>query len=407
VPRPARAAEAAGTGRLPLEVADIFRAHGEAYRQGHALSAEQRKAMRDIEACRTEALGGHLDVYDVCDQCGYTEPSYNSCRNRHCPKCQSVAQHKWIEGRKARILPTHYFHVVFTIPAKLRAIAFWNAELVYALLFRTASETLLELSRDPHRLGAQPGITAVLHTWTRTLLLHPHLHCIVTGGGLTADGSRWIHAKRKYLFPVKVLSKLFRGKFLDGLVRAQRKGELRLVGRLSAGTFERLIDALYEQDWVVYAKRAFLGPEHVFEYLGRYTHRVGISNQRLLAMDDRGITFVTRDNQTVTLPPEKFIQRFLLHVLPKGFVKIRHYGLLSSSYAKTRLETARALLPPAPPAKSASEAVGDDTGALTEPDREQARHCPVCKVGRMIRMVGPFPMLPASASVVISLGSGP
>jgi len=395
VPQHEHAAKAVRTGRPLLEVADIFRAYGEAYRRAHTLSAEQRKVMRAIEACRTAVLGGHLDV---CDQCGHEEPSYNSCRNRHCPKCQSLAQRDWIEGRKARILPVHYFHVVFTIPAKLRAIAFWNPRLVYDLLFRSASATLLELARDPRRLGAQPGITAVLHTWTRSLLLHPHLHCIVTGGGLTADGSHWVHAKRKHLLPVNVMSELFRGKFLAGLVRAQREGRLRLEGRFSAGTFERLTDALYEQDWVVYAKRAFLGPEHVFEYLGRYTHRVGISNQRLVAMDDDGVTWITRGSATETVPPEKFIQRFLLHVLPKGFVKLRHYGLLASGNATTRLETARALLQPSPPAKPKSDAENAS-------DLEDPRLCPVCKVGRMIWTSLPLSAEPASD--IFALASGP
>jgi hypothetical protein len=326
-----------------LEVADIFRAHGQVYRQQHVmtLTPDQLKVMRAIESCRTPALGGHLDV---CDGCGYSRPSYNSCRDRHCPKCQSLAQARWIRERMEHILPVPYFHVVFTLPAELRPLARRNQRTVYKLLFEAATKTLLTLGHDPQRLGAQLGITAVLHTWTRELDFHPHLHCIVTGGGLTQDGTTWLSARRNYLFPVKVMSCLFRRLFLEGLVAAHSSGDLRPEGDLKA-----LLDPLYQTDWVVYAKPPFGGPEQVFKYLGRYTHRVGISNQRLISMDEHGVCFATKNGRTLTLPPQEFIRRFLLHVLPPGFVKIRHYGLFAAGNVSTRLKLARSLLPAAPP----------------------------------------------------------
>jgi hypothetical protein len=303
--------------------------------------------MRAIETCRTEVLGGHVDV---CVACGYSRPAYNSCRNRHCPKCQFLTQAKWVEERMARILPISYFHVVFTLPAALRPLAKRNPRAVYDLLFDAVSRTLLELGYDPKRLGAQIGFTCVLHTWTRSLEYHPHLHCIVTGGGLSADGITWIRAGRgKYLFPVKVMGALFRGKFLAGLRRLHERGAID-TGDPDPAAFARLVDELYRQSWVVYAKRPFGGPKHVYQYLGRYTHRIAISNQRLLAFDDGGVRFHTRGNQTLTLAPEEFIRRFLQHVLPHGFAKIRHFGLLAPCHVKTRLERARTLLAPDQPA---------------------------------------------------------
>jgi hypothetical protein len=339
--------------RPAVEIADIFRAHGKTYRQGHRLSGDQHKVMRDIEACRTEVLGGHVDV---CNACGYTHASCNSCRNRHCPKCQSLAQARWIAGRTERVLPTHYFHVVFTLPASLRSLVRRNRDLLFDLLFASSGRTLLDLGQDPKRLGGQLGITSVLHTWTRELEFHPHVHCIVTGGGLAPSQDRWVPSRKKHLFPVQVLSPLFRGKFLDGLRKLYESGALVLggpcAGLADPATFARLLDTLYATDWVVYAKPTFAGPEQVFNYLGRYTHRVGISNQRLQAFDERGVRFATKAKKTITLPPAEFIGRFLQHVLPAGFVKIRHFGLHASGNAKTRLVTARDLLdklrPPAP-----------------------------------------------------------
>jgi hypothetical protein len=328
------------------EVADIFRAHGEAYRARHALTEAQRKAMWALMACRTAELGGHVDV---CPECDYRRPAYNSCRNRHCPKCQALAQQQWLEKRKACILPVHYFHVVFTLPHELGPLGLRNQKLFYELLFRAASQTLLILGRDPKRLGALLGLTAVLHTWARNLLFHPHLHCIVTGGGLTADGSRWLATSRRYLFPVKVLGSLFRGKLLATLEQAHRVGLLDLPEDLATPeAFAELCGRLQQKSWVVYAKRPFAGPQQVFSYLGRYTHRVGLSNQRLLEVTEAAVSIVTRDGKTATMNPEEFIRRFLLHILPTGFVKIRHYGLMASSNVNTRLEVARRLLAPPP-----------------------------------------------------------
>ncbi len=336
-----------GEGRPRLEVADIFRLHGEAYRKTHPLTGQRRKVMRAIETCRTAALGGHLDV---CPQCGDARPAYNSCRNRHCPKCQALRQAKWIQERQKRILPTHHFHVVFTIPEQLKPLARRNRARFFALLFEAAANSLLQLGADPRRLGGQLGITAVLHTWTRDLRFHPHIHCVVTGGGLNEVGDRWIAARRRYLFPAKVLSRLFRGKLLAAIERARRLGELHCPELTDPKTFARFKDALYKKNWVVYSKAPFGGPREVFNYLGRYTHRVAISNQRLLSMNEDGIRFVTRGSKTATLVPEQFIDRFLQHVLPKRFVKIRHFGLLAAGNVNSRLEIARRLLPSDRPA---------------------------------------------------------
>lgn len=374
--------------RPRLEVADIFRAHGAAYRELHVLTGHQSKVMRAIERCRTEALGGHMDL---CEQCGYASPAYNSCRDRHCPKCQSLSQARWVEERKRRLLPTSYFHVVFTLPAELRALAFRNQRQFYALLFAAASETLLELGRDEKRLGGQIGVTAVLHTWKRDLRFHPHLHCIVTGGGLAADGCRWIRARGgdRYLFPVKVLSRLFRGKFLDALSRAVARGEI-VLGELSEDGFRSLKKRLYERDWVVYAKRPFAGPVQVFLYLGRYTHRVGISNHRLQSFDASGVTFSTKDGRSITVTPDEFIRRFLLHVLPQRFVKIRHYGLVSSSNATTKLEVARRLLGGQVVEVAPAIASGEDDenwrDLLEQLTGRDSKRCPRCKVGHLVRL---------------------
>jgi hypothetical protein len=328
-----------------VEVADIFRAHGKSYRQKHHLSGDQRKVMRAIESCRTELRGGHLDV---CNSCGYSRVTYNSCRNRHCPKCQALAQARWIAGRMERVLPTHYFHVVFTLPAVLRALVQGNPKRLFDLLLASSAHTLLELGYDPKRLGGQLGITTVLHTWTRELNYHPHVHCIVTGGALATSGDRWRPTRRNYLFPAKVSGPLFRGKFLDGLRQLYDTGQLFLGGACTdladPAAFARLTESLYLTNWLVYAKPTFANPDQVYAYLGRYTHRVGISNQRLRSFDERGVCFATKGGATITLPPEEFIRRFLQHVLPTGFVKIRHFGLHASANAKTKLVAARELL---------------------------------------------------------------
>jgi hypothetical protein len=336
-------------GRPRIEVADVFRAHGETYRQSHALPRDQLEVMRDIEICRTEALGGHLDV---CPDCGHKQPAYNSCRNRHCPKCQSLEQARWLERRLCRILPCHYFHVVFTMPAALRPLVRANRKLLFNLLFASASRTLLDLGDDPKRLGARLGVTAVLHTWTRQLTFHPHLHCIVTGGGLAPAGDAWVPCSRRFIFPVRVLADLFRGKLLDGLRRLRRGGALLYTDGAASlvddDAFDQWLDRLYSSPWVVYAKRPFAGVQHVFRYLGRYTHRVGISNHRIQAFDEHGVRFATKDGKAVTLNPFEFIRRFLEHVLPPGFTKIRHFGLFAAGNVNTKLEKARRLLAPPP-----------------------------------------------------------
>ena len=282
-------------GRSRYDLGEIFRAHIDAFRDRHILSPYQAQVVRAICACRTAQLGGHLDV---CLDCGYKRPAYNSCRNRHCPKCQALDQHRWLERRLERILPVAYFHVVFTLPGKLASVGLRNRRLVYELLFRAAAETLLTLGKDPQRLGALLGITMVLHTWTRDLRFHPHVHAIVTGGGLSPDDQRWLSTGDKYLFPVKLLSSLYRGKFLGHLARAHKDARLDLPAELAEdGGFDRLLSKLYAKDWIVYAKRPFAGPEQVFSYLGRYTHRVGLSNHRILDVTEKAITLATRNQR--------------------------------------------------------------------------------------------------------------
>jgi hypothetical protein len=372
-----------------LEVADIVRLHGEDFVRAHALSPDQHAVLRAIARCRTAALGGHVDV---CDACGLATVAYNSCRNRHCPKCQALSQARWIESRMARVLPTHAFHVVFTLPSELQGLVMANREELFALLFASAADALLELGHDPRWLGGELAITTVLHTWTRDLRFHPHVHCVVSGGALSPDGTRWISTRRGFLLPVRVLGALFRGKFLARLAVLYERAALRLDGPAAPladpARFTRVCDKLYRTRWVVYSKAPFGGPKQVFRYLGRYTHRVGISNRRLVSLDDRGVTFRTHGDQTVTLPPAEFLRRFLLHVLPKGFVKIRHHGLMSASHVPTRLALAHRLLEREPPAESpdqpsaASPDFRDLLLALTGID---LRRCPNCKAVAMHR----------------------
>jgi hypothetical protein len=383
--------------RPALELSDIVREHGASYRRRHVLTPEQHAVLGAIERCRTAALGGHLDV---CMACGYSAPSYNSCRNRHCPKCQAMAQAKWIEGRMARVLPIHYFHVVFTLPAELRPVAAHNRRAIFDMLFAAASATLRELGRDPERLGAELGITMVLHTWARDLTFHPHVHAIVTGGGLSPDGARWLPARRRYLFPVEVMGALFRGKLLAALDTAIERGEVEMPGGEAADpeAWDHLRARLHRMRWNVYAKRPFGGAEQVIRYLGRYTHRVGISNHRLVTMDERGITFRTKDGKTVTLSPDAFLGRFLQHVLPDGFVKIRHFGLMAASHATTRLEVARALLVDGVcPAAAPPRRVTEDDEALVDAGGPAAGlgRCPVCGANAVVRQ--PLPELHARA----------
>jgi hypothetical protein len=339
-------------------VGGIARAHSEDFKRQHALSEVQRKVLRAISACRTPVLGGRVDV---CVDCGHERPVFHSCRNRHCPACQSLVQARWVERRMARLLPTDYFHVVFTVPDELLAgLALRNREVFFDALFAAGSQTLLELGEDEKRLGAQLGLTAVLHTWTKDLRVHPHLHCIVTGGGLTRDGARWRATKRDYLFPVAVLSKLFRGKMVAALDEAYRAGLLNVRGLEGFvdvpdedAAWRRLRKKLYRTKWVSYAKAPFAGPESVYRYLGRYTHRVGLSNHRILSATQDAVTFRTWGEDTATLHPHEFLHRFLQHVLPHGFVKLRHYGLLAPGNVNTRLVQARAILDARTPAASA------------------------------------------------------
>ena len=384
MPCAARGSHRPSAPRPALDVADIVRAHGAAYRREHALSLDQRAVLRAIATCRTPVLGEHLDV---CDTCGHTRPAYNSCRNRHCPKCQALAAARWIDARMARLLPTGYFHVVFTLPAALRGLVLHNRRRLFALLFAAASQTLLTLGRDRRRLGATLGITAVLHTWTRDLQFHPHVHCLLTGGGLAVDRPRWIAARPRHLLPVTVLSRLFRGKFLAALARARERGELQFPGAIAdladAGTFGALLDQLYHQEWVVHAKRPFGGPTQVFHYLGRYTHRVGLSNHRLESITPDAVRFATKDGRSVTVSPREFLRRFLLHVSPAGFVKIRHFGLFGARQVPTALAHARRLLAGAGPPPTTPQPTDWRTLLRRLTGVDLAR-CPRCAHGTML-----------------------
>ena len=338
-----------------LEVADIFRAHGPAWRQAQAgrLSLGQLQVMSAIERCRSAALGGHLLHCPACEQ---TQIAYNSCRNRHCPKCQASAARRWLEARQADLLPVEYYHVVFTLPAPISDIAYYNKSVLYGLLFQAAAETLLTIAADPRHLGARIGATLVLHTWGSAMTHHPHVHGIVSGGGLSLDGQRWVACRAGFFLPVRVLSRLFRRLFLEKLSEAHRAGKLQFFGehqRLAeAKTFANWLQPLRQCEWVVYAKRPFAGPEAVLAYLSRYTHRVAIANNRLIALNEQGVTFKWKDyrakqqyqHKTMTLTSDEFMRRFLLHVLPSGFHRIRHYGLIANTTRKDNLARARELL---------------------------------------------------------------
>jgi hypothetical protein len=339
--------------RPRLEVADILRRYGAAYRAEHesSLSTAQRRVMRAITACRTAALGGHVEA---CDSCEHQRIAYNSCRNRHCPKCQSLARAQWIEQRQAELLDCQYFHVVFTLPEEIAAIAYQNKSVVYNLLFAATAETLRTIAADPKHLGAEIGFFAVLHTWGQNLIHHPHLHCVVPGGGLSADGRRWIACRQGFFLPVRVLSRFFRRRFLELLEQAFDGGELQFFSTLQElrerNAFRRYLDPLREKEWVVYAKAPFAGPAQVLDYVGRYTHRVAISNNRLLDIDDGNVTFRWKDyrddnaQKTMTLQAAEFIRRFLLHALPQGLQRIRYYGLMGNRHREEKLEQCRKLL---------------------------------------------------------------
>src|SRR3954463_15891294 len=332
--------------RPKLEVADIFRRYGTAYREQHAdsMSIAQRRVMSAIEQCRTAALGGHLER---CDACGQERNCYNSCRDRHCPKCQSLARARWIEDRNSELLNVPYFHLVFTVPEQIAAIAYQNKRVVYNILFRTTAETLTTIAADPKHLGAQIGCSAVLHTWGQNLHFHPHLHCVVPGGGPSLDGERWVGCRPGFFLPLRVLSRLFRRLFLTALQRSFEAGKLKFFGELEhlhePCAFARHLDPAKQSEWVVYAKRPFAGPEQVLDYVGRYTHRVAISNNRLLDIDNDQVRFQWKDYRhhddvkTMTLSVDEFIRRFLLHVLPAGLQRIRYYGFLGSRRRQEKL----------------------------------------------------------------------
>jgi hypothetical protein len=386
-----RTAAPAAAGRSPraVELADIFRAHGPAYRQTRTLARVQRRAMRAVESCRTAALGGRAEA---CDHCGVVRVTYNSCRNRHCPKCQTLAKERWLQARGAELLPVEYFHVVFTLPHDLNPLAQGNPRVIYDLLFRAALDTLQVFGRDPKHLGGDLGVTALLHTWGQTLSQHLHLHCVVTGGALTRDGARFIAARPGFLFPVRALSQVFRAKYLDALRHAFDAGGLTFAGQTrplaEAGVFATFLTTLRRRDWVVYSKPPFAGPRQVLEYLSRYTHRVAISNERLLGLERGVVRFRWKDRahgnraKIMDLEADEFIRRFLLHVVPDGFVRIRHAGLLANRTRKTKLERCRSLLgQPPPPTETTSESIEAVMLRLTGID---IRRCPLCHRGRML-----------------------
>jgi hypothetical protein len=377
-----------------LEIADIFRGHGSAWRyanRGH-VSLGQLKVMSAIESCRTAALGGHVARCEN-DACGHTTIAYNSCRNRHCPKCQGAAAREWMAAREAELLPIPYFHVVFTLPSAIGDIAYQNKAVIYDLLFKASSEAMLTIAADRKHLGARIGITSVLHTWGSAMTHHPHVHMIVPGGGLAPDGSRWISCKPNFLLPVRVLSKLFRRLMLEKLAAAHQAGQLRFFGTYAhladAKAFAAFLAPLRKKRWFVYAKRPFAGPKAVLAYLSRYTHRVAISNRRLIALNERHVTFKVKDYRiegpgrytTMTLDVSEFIRRFLIHVLPKGFHRIRHYGLFASSNRAETIARARELLGLVTSAADASTKA-QQTAKTDPPAQALACPCPCCG-GRM------------------------
>jgi len=374
-----------------LEVADVFRTYEKEFfaQWGHVLGAHQRKAFESIRDCRTAALGGHVEYVEECDTCGHRVISYNSCRNRHCPKCQAMARAEWLAEREGELLPVPYFHVVFTLPQQIGGLALQNAREIYSILFRAASETLLTIAADPKRLGAAVGFLAVLHTWGQNLHLHPHLHCVVPGGGIGPDGASWVSCRKQSFFlPVEVLGCRFRNVFLIYLKKAFEQGKLRFHGEMAGlakpAAFELLCRRAKKIKWVVFAKAPFGGPAQVLKYLARYTHRVAISNARLLSMEDGRVAFAYKDyadgnkSKVMTLEATEFIRRFLLHILPRSFVRIRQFGFLANRARGKKLVLCRALLGAVPP----------DNGRKVE--QQDRKPCPVCTTGRMV-LIGIVP----------------
>jgi hypothetical protein len=375
-----------------LELADIFRQHGPAYRQAHDLPVHQLRIMQAIETCRTPEMGA---VFDWCDHCQYTHIQYRSCRNRHCPKCQGLARARWLQQREAELLPVEYFHVVFTLPEPIATIALQNKALVYDILFRTTAQTLTEISAD--RLGVEIGFFAVLHSWGQNLRWHPHLHCVVPGGGLSPQGDRWMRGRRRFLLPVKVLSARFRRLFLKALEQAFQDGQLQFFGELAplseASAFARYLAPLHNRDWVVYAKAPLGGPQQVLQYLGRYTHRVAISNSRLREMNQDQVSFEWKDyrdghSKLLTLSAHEFIRRFLMHSLPSGFQRIRYYGFLANCHRRTRLNVCRHVL--ATPIQDLLPRVSDYRDLLLQLTGINLRRCPQCG-SVLLRLIVPRP----------------
>ena len=373
--------------RPTLEVADILRVHRDRFldRYRSSFGFQQLKALRAIQCCRTPALGGHRDG---CPSCGYQAISYNSCRNRHCPKCQAQARERWLAARERELLHTSYFHVVFTVPHDLNVLALENPRQFYDLLFTASTQTLLEIASDPKHLGAEIGVITILHTWGQNLLLHPHIHCVIPAGGLSPDHRRWVRPRYPFFLPVKVLSRVFRGKFLAGLKRLRHRKKLQCVGPAAAiadpQQFAKLLRRLHRHDWVVYAKPAFGGPLQVLRYLGRYTHRVAISNHRLLRFEQERVTFRWKDyahggkRGQMTLTATEFLRRFFLHVLPKGFVRIRHFGFLANRFRASRLALCRQLL------ASSTSASPENTTPNISYDSTSLWHCPRCGTAMIV-----------------------
>jgi hypothetical protein len=394
--------------RPALELAAIFRQHGPAYRASHRLPLEQLRVMRAIEACRTAALGGHVEQ---CGHCDHQRIAYNSCRNRHCPKCQTMAKEQWLQQRQDELLPIPYFHVVFTMPPAITAIALQNKRTVFQILFRCSAQTLLTIAADPQHLGATIGFFSILHTWGQNLLFHPHVHCVVTGGGLTQDQESWVASQPRFFLSVRVLSRLFRRLFLEALQQAHSRGQLQFHGELiplrDARAFAQHLEPARQTEWVVYSQPPFGSARHVIEYLGRYTHRVAIGNQRLLACDNEQVTFQYKDYNSsdpqrarlMSLRADEFLRRFLLHVIPAGFQRIRHYGLYSNRNRAHTLARCRVLL-----VGTRSDLLPSHSQLvdLRETILDVAARCPQCKVGWM-RRVFPFPPMSGPPTLPVAI----